>query len=64
VVAVASALVGLVLVGDTNPALWTYGYWPVLELMSAAIAFSVGGAVLPRTAKWLWPLSPVSWLCG
>jgi hypothetical protein len=39
VVAVASAVVGLVLVGDTNPALWTYGYWPVLELMSAAIAF-------------------------
>ncbi|HET9778118.1 MAG TPA: hypothetical protein VFP81_02410 [Propionibacteriaceae bacterium] len=31
--AVASAVVGLVLVGDTNPALWTYGYWPVLELM-------------------------------
>jgi signal transduction histidine kinase len=53
-VAVASAVVGWVLFGDTNPALWTYGYWPVRELMPAAIAFSIGGAVLLgyRTARW------------
>ena len=39
-------LVGWVLFGDTNPALWTDGYWPVRELLPAAIAFSIGGAVL------------------
>ena len=43
-VAVASGLVGWVLFGDTDPDLWTNGYWPVRELMSAAIAFSIGGA--------------------
>jgi hypothetical protein len=44
-VAVASAIVGWVLFGDTNPAIWVEGYWPVRELMPAAIAFSIGGAL-------------------
>jgi hypothetical protein len=44
-VAVALAVVGLVLFEDADPALWTYGYWPVRELLPAAIAFSIGGAL-------------------
>lgn len=63
VVAVASAVVGWVLFGDTNPALWTYGYWPVRELMSAAIAFSVGGAVLLAYPKARWPAGTLL-ICG
>jgi hypothetical protein len=39
-VAVASAVVGLVLFDEADPALWVPGYWPVRELLSAAIAFS------------------------
>jgi hypothetical protein len=54
-VAVASGLVGWVLFGDTDPDLWTYGYWPVRELMSAAIAFSIGGAALLGYRKARWP---------
>jgi two-component system NarL family sensor kinase len=53
-VAVASGLVGWVLFGDTDPDLWTYSYWPVRELMSAAIAFSIGGATLLRYRKARW----------
>jgi hypothetical protein len=63
VLAVASAVVGWVLFGDTNPALWTYGYWPVRELMSAAIAFSFGGAVLLGYYKARWPAGALS-ICG
>ena len=62
-VAVASAVVGWVLFGDTNPAVWTYGYWPVRELMSAAIAFSFGGAVLLGYHKARWPAGALS-ICG
>ena len=39
-VAVASAVVRLVLFDEADPALWVPGYWPVRELLSAAIAFS------------------------
>ena len=49
VVGVAAAVVGWVLFGDTDPSLWELGdggYWPVRELMPAAVAFSIGGAVL------------------
>jgi two-component system, NarL family, sensor kinase len=62
-VAVASAVVGWVLFGDTNPALWTYGYWPVRELMPAAIAFSIGGAVLLGYDKARWPAGALL-ICG
>ena len=62
-VAVASAVVGWVLFGDTDPALWTNGYWPVRELMSAAIAFSIGGAVLLRYRKARWPAGTLL-ICG
>jgi hypothetical protein len=54
-VAVASGLVGWVLFGDTDPDLWTNGYGPVRELMSAAIAFSIGGAALLGYRKARWP---------
>ena len=54
-VAVASAVVGLVLFGDTNPALWWGDSWPVRQLLSPAIAFSIGGAVLLGYRKALWP---------
>jgi two-component system NarL family sensor kinase len=63
VVAAASAIVGWVLFGDTNPALWTYGYWPVRELMSAAVAFSIGGAVLLGYPKARWPAGTLL-ICG
>jgi hypothetical protein len=57
---VASAVVGWMLFGDTDPDLWTNGYWPVRELMSAAIAFSIGGAALLGYRKARWPaLDPV-----
>jgi hypothetical protein len=62
-VAVASAAVGWVLFGDTNPALWTYGYWPVRELLPAAIAYSIGGAVLLNYRKARWPAS-ILLICG
>ena len=62
-VAVVSAVVGWVLFGDTNPALWTEGYWPVKELISAAIAFSIGGAVLLRYRKARWPAGALL-ICG
>jgi hypothetical protein len=62
-VAVAAAAVGWVLFGDTNPALWTEGYWPVRELLPAAIAFSIGGAVLLGYHKARWPAS-VLLICG
>jgi hypothetical protein len=60
---VASAVVGLVLFDDTNPALWTYSYWPVRELLPAAIAFSIGGAVLLRYHKARWPAGTLL-ICG
>jgi hypothetical protein len=53
--AVASAVVGLVLFDDADPALWTNGYWAVRELLPAAIAFSIGGAVLLGYRKARWP---------
>jgi signal transduction histidine kinase len=62
-VAVASAVVGWVLFGDTNPAIWTEGYWAVRELLPAAIAFSIGGAVLLRYRKARWPAGTLL-ICG
>jgi CheY-like chemotaxis protein len=62
-VAVASAVVGLVLFDDADPALWTEGYWPVRELLPAAIAFSIGGALLLKYRKARWPAS-VLLICG
>ena len=65
-VAVASAIVGWVLFGDTDPALWEVGdggYWPVRELMPAAVAFSIGGAVLLGYRKARWPAG-VLLICG
>jgi signal transduction histidine kinase len=62
-VAVVSGLVGWVLFGDTDPELWTYGYWPVRELMSAAIAFSIGGAALLGYPKARWPAGTLL-ICG
>jgi signal transduction histidine kinase len=61
--AVASAVVGLVLFDDTNPALWLEGYWPVREFLPAAIAFSIGGAVLLRYPKARWPAGALL-ICG
>ena len=66
VVAVAAAVVGWVLFGDTDPSLWEVGdggYWPVRELMPAAIAFSIGGAVLLGYRKARWPAG-VLLICG
>jgi signal transduction histidine kinase len=65
-VAVASAIVGWVLFGDTDPSLWGLGdrgYWPVRELLPAAVAFSIGGAVLLRYRKARW-LAGVLLICG
>ena len=59
----ASAIVGWVLFGDTDPALWWLGYWPVRELMAAAIAFSIGGAVLLGYRKARWPAGALL-ICG
>jgi hypothetical protein len=63
VAAVASALVGLVLFGDTDPSLWGYSYWPVRELLSAAVAFSIGGAALLGYRKARWPAFAMV-ICG
>ena len=65
-VAMASAIVGWVLFGDTDPSLWEVGdggYWPVRELMPAAVAFSIGGAVLLGYRKARWPAG-VLLICG
>ncbi len=62
-VAVAAAVVGWVLFEDADPALWTYGYWPVRELMPAAVAFSIGGAVLLGYPKARWPAG-ILLICG
>ncbi|HET9301845.1 MAG TPA: hypothetical protein VFO20_03625, partial [Propionibacteriaceae bacterium] len=62
-VAVTSAVVGWVLFGDTNPAIWTEGYWAVRELLPAAVAFSIGGAVLLRYRKARWPAATLL-ICG
>ena len=65
-VAVASAIVGWVLFGDTDPSLWELGdggYWPVRELTPAAVAFSIGGAVLLGYRKARWPAG-VLLICG
>ena len=59
----ASGVVGWVLFGDTDPDLWTNGYWPVRELMSAAIAFSIGGAALLGYRKARWPAGTLL-ICG
>jgi signal transduction histidine kinase len=62
-VAVATAVVGWVLFDDADPALWTEGYWAVRELLPAAIAFSIGGAVLLRYRKARWPAGALL-ICG
>jgi signal transduction histidine kinase len=62
-VAVASAIVGWVLFGDTDPALWWGEYWPVRQLMAPAIAFSIGGAVLLGYRKARWPAAALL-ICG
>src|SRR6188472_863089 len=54
-VAVASAIVGWVLFGDTDPTLWWGIFWPVRQLMAPAIAFSIGGPVLLGYRKARWP---------
>jgi len=64
--AVAAAAVGWVLFGDTDPSLWEIGdggYWPVRELLPAAVAFSIGGAVLLRYREARWPAG-VLLICG
>jgi hypothetical protein len=62
-VAVASAIVGWVLFGDTDPTLWWGDYWPVRQLMAPAVAFSIGGAVLLRYRKARWAAG-VLLICG
>jgi hypothetical protein len=62
-VAVASAVVGWVLFGDTNPTLWWADNWPVRQLMAPAIAFSIGGAVLLGYRKARWPAAALL-ICG
>jgi signal transduction histidine kinase len=62
-VAVASGVVGWVLFEGADPALWTQGYWAVRELLPAAIAFSIGGAVLLRYHKARWPAGALL-VCG
>ncbi len=59
----ASAIVGWVLFGDTDPALWWGDFWPVRQLMAPAIAFSIGGAVLLGYRKARWPAA-VLLICG
>ena len=61
--AVAAAVVGVVLFDDATPAHWTEGYWAVRELLPAAIAFSVGGAVLLRYRKARWSAGALL-VCG
>jgi signal transduction histidine kinase len=63
VVAVASAVAGLVLFGDADPTLWWGDFWPVRQLMAPAIAFSIGGAVLLGYRKAGWPAA-VLLICG
>jgi hypothetical protein len=60
---VVAAVVGWLLFDGADPALWTEGYWPVRELLPAAIAFSIGGAVLLRYRKARWPAG-VLLICG
>jgi two-component system NarL family sensor kinase len=62
-VAVASAIVGWVLFSGADPSLWTEGYWAVREFMSAAIAFSIGGAALLGYRKARWPAGTLL-ICG
>jgi len=63
-VAVALAIVGLVLFSGAEPSLWSWGnYWPVRELISAAIAFSIGGAALLGYRKARWPAGTLL-ICG
>jgi signal transduction histidine kinase len=62
-VAVASGIVGWVLFEGADPALWTEGYWAVRELLPAAIAFSIGGAILLRYRKARWPAGTLL-ICG
>jgi hypothetical protein len=62
-VAVVAAVVGWVLFDGADPALWTEGYWAVRELLPAAIAFSLGGAVLLGYRKARWPAG-VLLICG
>lgn len=50
----AAGVVGWVLF-DTEPTLWTSGgYWPVREMLSAAVVYTIGGAWLIgyRPARW------------
>ena len=61
--AVASAIVGWVLFGDTDPTLWWGASWPVRQLMAPAIAFSIGGAVLLGYRKAHWPAG-ILLICG
>jgi signal transduction histidine kinase len=63
--AVALAIVGLVLFSGAEPSLWSWGgnYWPVRELISAAIAFSIGGAALLGYNKARWPAGTLL-ICG
>jgi hypothetical protein len=60
---VATAVVGWVLFEGADPALWTEGYWAVRELLPAAVAFSIGGAVLLRHRKARWPAG-ILLICG
>jgi two-component system NarL family sensor kinase len=62
-VAVASAVVGWLLFGDADPALWSNGYWAVRELLPAAIAFSIGGALLLKYREARWPAGAML-ICG
>jgi len=62
-VAAASAIVGWVLFGDTDPDLWWGGFWPVRQLMAPAVAFSIGGAVLLGYRKARWPAGALL-ICG
>jgi hypothetical protein len=57
------SVVGFVLFDGATPAHWTEGYWAVRELLPAAIAFSIGGAVLLRYRKAWWPAGALL-ICG
>ena len=63
VLAVAAAVVGWVLLGDTDPSVYADAYWPVRELLSAAVAFSIGGAALLGYRKARWPAAALV-ICG
>jgi signal transduction histidine kinase len=62
-IAVASAVVGWVLFGDTDPTLWWSYFWPVRQLMAPAVAFSIGGAALLGYRKARWPAGTLL-ICG